>query len=351
MDGPVAIVGGGIAGLSVAFALCQRGVPVAIYDKAEFGRGTTWAAAGMLAPVHELEFQELDLLRLGQASLALYPQWETLLGDIGLERTGTLEVALSPDDVPYLERLFQFQQQQGLAVEWLSGTQLRVREPALSPTLPAGVFAPGDWQVDNRKLVGALVGYLRAHGAHLHPHTEVLGWAAAPGGIALTTASGRVAAQALVLATGAYPVPESLAPPQAIKPIKGQMVALAPSGPQFGGLRHVVRIRSRAWGNAYLVPKTDRLVVGSTAEEVGADRSLTAGGLLDVLRKAYAAVPGTYDLPILDLWTGHRPATASRQPLVARHPTAPVVWLNGLYRHGVLLGPVVGQHACGLLGF
>lgn len=346
---PVIIAGAGIAGLATAYALTQRGVPVAVYDSGEPGRGTTWAAAGMLAPVHELEFQELELLRLGQESLRLYTEWEAVLGDIGLDRTGTLEVALTRDDLPHLQRLFDFQQAQGLAVSWLTGDALRALEPALSPNIPAGIHAPGDWQVDNRRLVSVLLAYLQAQGVAIHPKTPVTGWDSAGGTLTVQTAQGTAQARAMVVATGAFAVPEALRPPEAVQPIKGQMLALAPRGPQFAGLRHVVRLRSRAWGNAYLVPKADRLLLGSTSEETGHDRALTAGGILDVLRKTYAAVPGIYDLPILDLWTGLRPCTLRRQPLLVRHPTAPVVWANGLYRHGILLGPVIGARVSDIL--
>jgi glycine oxidase len=89
--------------------------------------------------------------------------------------------------------------------------------------------------------------------------------------------------------------------------------------------------------------------VGSTSEEMGHDPRLTAGGLLDVLRRAHAAVPGIYDLPVIETWAGLRPATAGRVPLVRRHPELPLVWANGLYRHGVLLSPLVARAAVNAL--
>jgi glycine oxidase len=339
----ILIVGGGIAGLSACYHLLEHGHKPLLIEQSQLGHGTTWAAAGMLAPVHELEFTELPLLAAGRASLKLYDQWEKVLGNaIGLNRSGTLEVAPSADDVPYLERLFKFQQAQGLDVQWLGGKELTALEPALSPNLAAGIFSAGDVQVDNRALVQALAEHCRAKGATLHEHETFVKYEHAGDALVAHTSVANYTTDIILFTTGVTPLPNVTAP-QKIIPVKGQMLSVEP--PAGGLLQRTVRIRTRAWGNAYIVPKADRIILGSTAEEMGTDARLTAGGMLDILRKCYLAVPALYDLPVLETWTGLRPATQNRLPFIAKEADAPVYHLNGLYRHGILLAPLMGSAA------
>jgi glycine oxidase len=142
----------------------------------------------------------------------------------------------------------------------------------------------------------------------------------------------------LVLCTGAS-LPSWGGP--AIVPVRGQMVALEPTTPPL--IDVPVRIRNRQYGNAYIVPKADRWILGSTSEEMGYDARPTAGGLLDILNKCYAAVPALYDQPVLEVWAGLRPATASRRPVVDALEADRVWVFNGLYRHGILLAPWLAE--------
>jgi glycine oxidase len=337
----VIIIGAGIAGLSSAYFLAKAGRSVTLVDKGPVEASATWAAAGMLAPVHELEFTEVDLLAASLHSKAMFEEWERELGDIGLQRSGMLEIALLPEDVPYLERQFSFQRQQGLRVEWLKGSALQQYEPELSQRIPAAIYAPEDYHVDNRLLAMRLQEALQAKGAEWIT-AAAQDWSPLPGnqGIVLATDQGELQCDSLIWASGAS---SSAAGnyPEKVYPVKGQSLSLIT--PQSGLLRRPVRIRNRAYGNAYLVPKADRIVLGATSEEMGYDTSVTAGGLLDLLRKAYAAVPAVYDLAVGETYAGLRPATISRQPLVEAHPEATVYYVNGLYRHGILLSPLIGQ--------
>jgi glycine oxidase len=341
----IAIVGAGIAGLCTAYWLVKQGrvapTDILILEAKTAGSGATGAAAGMLAPAHELDPAEPELLPLGIASWALYPQLEADLGDIGLLRHGTLEVALSRDDIPLLQRHYRFQQQYGLEVEWLEGAALQSKEPLLASTVPAAIWAPNDWQVDNRLLVVRLLVWLQAQGVGYHDQLgTILKWQTQSDSITLEYAAAIFEAEKILFATGIQAVPSQ---PLAVRPVKGQMLSLAPDA--GFPLKHTIRIRSKALGNGYIVPKADRLVLGSTSEEMGLDAHLTAGGVLDILRRAYAVLPGLYDLPILETWVGHRPASPSNLPELVKLPESPAWFLNGLYRHGILLGPLMGQRA------
>ena len=341
----IAVIGGGVAGLFTAWYLAQAGVEVTLYEKDKVGKGTTWWAAGMLAPINELEFTELELLRAGLKSRELYEEVGKALGDIGLERAGTLEVALNQDDTLNLRRLFDFQKAQGLQVEWLSGAAARELEPMLAHHIPNAIWSPNDIQVDNRKLVAALEHALRIM------KVEILENAAVQRvytheGQAVETASDTRIFDKVVWATGVAGVPDKKTP-FALYPVRGELVELKP--PAFPFLKKTVRIWNKVLGRAYIVPKSDRIVIGATSEEKGMNRTNTAGGLLDILRKGYAAVPGIYELEVKQVNAGLRPATLSRHPVIDQEPGTEVYHVNGLYRHGILLGPLAGSAAAQLM--
>ncbi len=338
----IAVMGGGIAGLFTAFYLQKRGVEVIVLEKDRCGRGCSWDAAGMLAPVNELEFQELDLLRAGVASRAMYDAVERELGDIGMERAGTLEVGLRADDEGFLRRLHQFQVAQGLDVEWMSGGQLREMEPFLAQQVPGGIWSAGDIQVDNRLLVDRLRKKIEVDEGKVFEGEEIVDWEMMGGKrVKVIGKNNHWEVDALVVTVGVGNEQLSEKLPYKVYPVRGEMIALEP--PAFPFLQKTIRIRNKIIGNAYIVPKKDRILCGATSEEQGFDPSNTAGGLMDILRKCYAAVPGIYELRVLDTWAGLRPSSLSRLPILDREAGRPIFHLNGLYRHGILLGPLLGE--------
>ncbi|NUP02741.1 MAG: FAD-dependent oxidoreductase, partial [Nonomuraea sp.] len=195
------IVGGGVVGLSVAWRLARSGRPVTVVDPAP-GRGASYAAAGMLAPVSEVAYTEEPLLRLGAASLRRWPSFAAeLTADAGLDtglgtgfmepdaltkpgggfsgalgfrgaggeaarlgldlRTdGTLDVAFGADDLAALNDLAAFMDKLGLRVERLTGRECRRLEPMLAPSVRGGLLAPGDAWVDPRRVTAALLAAL-----------------------------------------------------------------------------------------------------------------------------------------------------------------------------------------------
>lgn len=346
----IAVIGAGSAGLFSAWYLAQMrpDAEVHVYDRGEPGHGAMHAAAGMLAPVNELEFQELELLRAGLRSLALYHEDVVPgLGDIGLRNPGTLEVGLQADDVGYLKRLYEFQKAQGLDVEWVSGGAVQELEPFVSTQIRNAIHSRYDVQVDNRLLARRLVEGLVGRGGKIFAGVEVRGWKAEGDGVVVVTGSGTAFYDGVVVAVGVPSSEQAGLLPYKLYPVRGEMVALQPFDKV--PLQMTVRIRSTVWGPAYVVPKPDRILCGSTSEEKGYRAVNTAGGLLDILRKCYAAVPGIYEMEVQEVWNGLRPATLDRLPVLDKEAGGKVVHLNGLYRHGILLGPLMGRAAARLL--
>lgn len=340
----VAVIGGGVIGLAIAWRLAQRGVPVTVFERGQAGRGASWAAAGMLAAGVETEPGEAALSALNRASLALWPDFaaalETASGlPVGLRQEGTLMLALNRDDLASLRFTFEFQRDHGIPLEWLTPRQALAREPRLTPSLAGAVFSAADHQADNRLLGAALAAALREAGGVLREHCAVTGLDLTGGRVTgVIAGEACVKAETVVLAAGAWSaelpgMPQAARPP--VRPVKGQMLALSmdPAAPL---LRHVV------WApHAYLVPRADgRLIVGATVEEKGFDPHLTAGGLLSLLDGAWRALPGIEELPIAETWVGFRPGSRDDAPLLGPGTLPGLVYATGHHRNGILLTPI-----------
>jgi glycine oxidase len=317
----VAVVGGGVAGLSAARELARRGLSVVVIENNLDGAASR-AAAGMLAPQSEANGRD-DFFELLCASREMYPAFaESLFEesgvDIELERTGTLYLALTEDDEGEIERRFEWQTRAGLAVERLSADEARRLEPQISTRVRAALRFPRDWQVENRRLVAALAASAEHYGARFLTETAARGVRVVEGrAVGVETSRGFLRAGAVLLSAGArtsrvpllvseregaQPLEESDAHPQ-VEPVRGQMLCLQqqPSAAPF--VRHVVYSP-----RAYLVPRRDgRLLAGSTSERAGFDAVVTAGGLHSIAARAFEIAPQVASLAVKDSWAGLRP--------------------------------------------
>ncbi len=357
-DSPLdlAIVGGGIVGLSVAWRAAQTGRCVTVLERGELGGGATHVAAGMLAPVSEVEFGEAgrDVLELGLRSAALWPGFAAELeraGEtkVGLLRSGTLVVARDDDEARELERQLSFRRELGLPASRLRPSQAREREPALAPTVRLALHAPEDHSVDPRRVVAALWRACEREGVRLRRHTPVLalelnGAGERVCGVRVEGEDGEVRtvfAREVLVAGGAWSGELAGLPKGAgvsVRPVKGQILRLRdPAGP--GLLSGVVRFEG-----GYLVPRGDgRYVLGATVEERGFEPSATAGGVYELLRDAHELVPGIGELQIEEIGVGYRPGTPDNVPIVGRGRLEGLLWATGHHRNGILLAPITAE--------
>ena len=341
----VAIIGAGVIGLGIAWRLAAKGATVDVFDRGAAGSGASHAAAGMLAACCEAEPGEDALVALGRESQARWPAFAAELLkasgiDVELRTEGTLVVALTADDQARLHHHLAHQKKLGLPLEWISAAETRRREPHLAGKLAGAVWSPEDHQVDNRKLAAALRVAAEAAGATIHEHKPVKEISIAGGradGVVLADGT-KVQADVVVLAAGAWSrtigglAPE-LRPP--VRPIKGQMLSLQMDA-AAPLTTHVI------WApGVYMVPRNDgRLIVGATVEEKAFDTSLTAGGLLTLLEAAWRTIPAIEELPIDEMWVGHRPGSRDDAPIVGPGPAQGLIYATGHHRNGILLTPV-----------
>jgi glycine oxidase len=353
----VVIVGGGVIGLAIAWRAALGGLSVTVVDPSP-GQGASWAAAGMLAPVSEVQHGEDALLSLNLASAERYPSFvaelEEATGlDVGYRTCGTLVVALDGDDKAVLDELQAFQLRLGLKSEGLTGRECRRLEPMLAPGVRAGLLVHGDHQVDNRRLVAALVSAVSRSGV------EVLEMDAAAVVVGRHRVEGveladgvRLSAETVVLAAGCWTAGIRGLPPRSIppvRPVKGQILRLrGPQAPPL--LSHNLRCLVGG-AHAYLVPRADgEVVVGATGEEQGFDATVTAGGVRQLLQDAWQVVPGIAELELVECRAGLRPGSPDNAPMLGPAPGLEgLVVGTGHYRNGILLTPITADAIAELL--
>jgi glycine oxidase len=316
------------------------------------GRGDSWVAAGMLAPVTESSFGEEALVRLLLAGADRWAAFAADLGqDVGYRPCGTVVVAFDGSDRAVIDELLVFRQALGLRAARLSGSGCRRLVPALAPDVRGGAEVPGDHQVDNRLLLPALIAACEQSGVTMVREavgTVMLGADGSATGLRLE--SGRVLASgAVVLAAGAETgllggLPEGVLPP--VRPVKGHVVRLR------GPVQLLPRIvRGLVHGRpCYLVPRRDgSVVVGATSEEKGFDRGVQAGAVHALLDDARTLVPGIDELELVECLAGLRPGSPDNAPFVGWTSVPRLAVAAGHYRNGMLLAPITAEALASLL--
>jgi len=359
----VLIIGGGVIGLSIAWRAALRGLTVTIADP-DPGRGASHAAAGMLTPVAEAAYAERELFELGSASLRRYPSFAAELAesagqDVGFRQSGTLLVGYDPDDMAAVGEHAILRDSFGAPSQRLTARECRKIEPLLGPAVSGGLLVDDDASVDPRRLTDALlIAVAKAGAVHLPERAlRLLTSGDRVSGAALADGS-TVEAHKVVLSAGwasaaLEGLPAGAAPP--LRPVKGQVVRLRPS-PQTiaAGLPPslVTRtVRGLVQGSSvYLVPRDNgELVIGATQEELGADTTVTAGGIWQLLRDARAIVPGITELEFAEVVAGLRPGTPDNAPVIGPARLPGLILAAGHFRSGVLLAPVTADLVTELL--
>ena len=344
------VVGAGVIGLSCAWALAERGARVVVLEREEPSAGATRVAAGMLAPVGELEFGERELLDLTLESARLYPAFVSRLeaaGGVaaGYARRGALHVALDRDEAAELRRHHGLQRSLGLAAEWLGPRACRRLEPGLTPSLNGGVSVPDEAAVDPRALTVALLAALERLGVEVRSGATVVEGLIGGGRLrgVRTEDGGTFEGAHTVLATGSWGadwLPRQARP--SVRPVKGQILELRGLEPVCGRIVASERV--------YLVPREDgRLIVGATVEERGFDTTVTAGGVHELLREAYRLLPDVAEMELVEAAAGLRPATPDNLPLIGPGEIEGLVLATGHFRNGILLAPLTAERIAELI--
>jgi len=375
----VLIVGAGLAGLSAALHIATtssfKNKQVTVVDSmAQKDISNTaknvagsFAAAGMLAPQSErlLPGPYLDLCL---QSRSMYPNfisnveslaqdyhssWETSSSESNYLFQNAESNTLKPWEVGFLaaggfiapafagDSVETWAPPEGSgSARWLDASQVHELEPQLHPAVVGGWWFPEDASVDARRLTCSLRAACVAAGVHfqLGPNFGVSSLDLQEGrcsGVKL--ANGKIyTANSILIANGSWmrnllPVP--------VVPHKGQSLSLRMDPNQPPLLNRVLFAQ-----DTYIVPKADgRIILGATVEPGVFDPAVTPSGIMHVLSNAIRLVPELASLPIDECWSGLRPTTPDKMPILGRTPWSNLFVAGGYWRNGVLLAPKTGQ--------
>jgi len=341
-----------VIGLACGWRAAQRGLRVCVLERGRPGHGATHAAAGVLAPETDVEPGREAFVPLAHRSSDLYPAFAAELAeltglDIGYERSGTLYVAFDRDELAAIRREHDLHRRLGLASEWLGSAACRTLAPGLAPQCAGGLHAPHEGQVDPRTLALALAAAFEAAGGELRAGADVVGGVRDGGRLCgVVTADGaRVSAGQVLLAGGAWSAACTLGgEPVPVRPVKGQVLRLR--GPTDAPPAECM-IRTE---RVYVVPRrSGEVVVGASVEERGFDTTVTAGGVYELLREAYRALPDIAELELAEAFASLRPGSPDNGPLLGEWGDAGLLVATGHHRNGILLTPVTAEAMTALL--
>ncbi|MDO3069372.1 glycine oxidase ThiO [Mycobacteroides abscessus] len=314
--GSVAVIGGGVIGLSVAREAARTGWRVVIHD--DGAKGPSWVAGGMLAPYSEAWPGEDELLELGIESLGIWR--DGFIDDVEksvITARGSLTVAVDTADVGELRTMTGWLAARGHPVTEIANA--RDVEPMLAQNVRRGFTAPEELSVDNRKVLQALTA-----------ECEALGVGRGPAAVRTRD----VDADQVVIANGVQAAALAGLP---VRPVKGEVLRLRQRPGAMPPPANVIRARVHG-RHVYLVPRADGVVVGATQYEHGHDTAPAVAGVRDLLDDACALLPCLGEYEFAECAAGLRPMTDDNLPMVGRIDERVVV-AAGHGRSGFLLAP------------
>lgn len=336
------VAGGGLIGSAIALELARNDLRVALFDSQEPGQEASWASAGILSPAPENPGM-IPLVPIGQASLAIYPDYIALVEELsgiatGYRARGTIEGLFSQHAREELNTIVALHHGLGLQAEAISAKEAQEMEPALSEELEAAVLRPKEASVDNRLLAKALLEGSKRSGVEVHAGFAVQTiWREGPRCAGARIQGENISAKFTIIAAGSFSSQiagaEEYAP---VVPAKGQMLSLRCDAAKIDRVLWSERI--------YIVPRNDgRILCGATVEHVGFDKAVTASGVHSNLDGAIELAPVLAGALVEETWAGLRPDTPDHLPIVGATDLDGLFIATGHFRSGVLLTPITAK--------
>jgi glycine oxidase len=328
------VIGDGVIGSAIAVAAAARGIAVTRFAPARPGAASP-ASAGMLAP--SVERSDGPGQAFSDAARAAWPRLLASVRELGdpgfaLVQHGILQVACSSSDADRLQGALRAQDR------WLSPAAARELEPALSPRITGAAHFVADGLADVPSVLASLGRVLHRHPLITNEATDVQRIEFAALEVTVTDHAGRRwSGDACVLAAGAWSAAiDGLPRPLPLTPLRGTLVAVAQPllrAPIYG-----------PDGHRYLLPRGETTVIGATSANVGFDATPGPTDLGDLLDAGAALLPALAGAAAAAQWTGLRPMTPDRLPILGADPDWPsLLYACGHARNGFLQAALTAE--------
>jgi glycine oxidase len=337
------VVGGGVIGGAIAYNLAKRGGKVLLLEKDRLASKASGAAAGMLGAQSEMD-GDGPLFQLARKSRAMFTKIaeeikETSGIDIGLINKGMLKVALNEQEQQEYKRIMAIQNQSGEQADWLTGEELRRKEPALSDAIKGAMYIEKDGQVEADQLTLGFLKSAAASGVVIKEYVEVYEFQLSKGKVeGVVTNQGIFTSENVIVAGGAWS--QKLLSETGLQldtyPVKGEC---------FSVVTHRQMLFTTIFSHGcYLVPKKGgRIIVGATVKPRTFDQKVSVSGISILLEQAKNLMPSIVEAEWERAWAGIRPQTVDGLPYLGEHPAYKGLYIaTGHFRNGILLSPITG---------
>lgn len=311
------IIGAGIVGAACAYECAERGMKVAVLDRDVVGGGTTGAGMGHIVVMDDSE---------AQFALTRYSQklWNDLAQelpeDVEFEKCGTIWVAADEEEMAEVRRKHEHYKERGVPTEVLDPEHLRTLEPNLRGGMAGGLLVVEDAVLYPPCAARFLLARARERGASIY-----LGSAVAEIGhdtVRLTDGN-KFTAKIIVNSTGA--LAPDLTPGIDVKKRKGHLVItdrypgfLRHQLVELGYLKSAHSVTSDSVAFNVQPRRTGQILIGSS-RQYGADhKEVDPPILARMLKRAEEYMPALAKMCAVRTWTGFRPATPDKLPLIGR---------------------------------
>ena len=324
MTKSIAIIGAGILGLNTAYKAAQKGLSVTIFEKQDFPPANASSiAGGMLAPFSEIEALPMKFVQAGLKGIEF---WRENLGEDFsdcLQDTGSLFIA-HPEDKHMLERFAQHLPTVSDNWEWVDARRMAELEPCIENKFGRGLYIPQEANINPLQALEALAKKIQQLG----------------GRIIKQEANPKELAKEFDWVIDCRGYVQNI--DSDLRGIKGEIILL--ENKEFS-LKRPVRLMHPRYP-LYIIPRPNNIfaVGASVIENSNEDDGLVfLRSAMELLSAAYSLHPSFGEAKIIDMSSAIRPAYLDNLPRIKINGEDKYIRCNGLFRHGYLLSPVIGN--------